>query len=162
MVKDFEKIIKSDPKAKVIIRFYLDPPEWWTKLYPEASAHLPDGTTFRQCFASEVWRDKTGDVFRDCLDWLLGSKYSNYLAGIHVASGFTEEWFYHPKQYQDKNPARLQAFRQWLKDSYKNNDALKRAWNKPSLTFENAQLANIDEPVTRKDWRNPDQEQNYI
>ncbi|MCM4151028.1 hypothetical protein DHD05_05430 [Arenibacter sp. N53] len=162
LIKDFEKIIKADPKAKVIIRFYLDPPQWWTQLYPEASAHLPDGTTFRQCFASEIWRKKTAEVFRDCLDWLLGSQYSKYLAGIHVASGFTEEWFYHPKQYQDQNPARLQTFRQWLKDRYKDNDALRKAWNSPSLTFENAQLANIDEPVKRKEWRNPDREQNYI
>lgn len=162
LVKDFEKIIKADPKAKVIIRFYLDPPEWWTKLHPEGSAHLPDGTTFRQCFASEEWRQKTGDVLGDCLDWLLASQYSQYLAGIHVASGFTEEWFYHPKQYQDQNPARLQAFRQWLKENYKNDDALQKAWNKPSLSFENAQLANIDEPAKRKDWRNPDRDQNYI
>lgn len=162
LVKDFEKIIAADPKAKVIIRFYLDPPEWFTQLYPEASAHLPDGTNFRQCFASEVWREKTGDVFRDCLDWLLGSQYSDYLAGIHVASGFTEEWFYHPKQYQDQNPARLRAFRQWLKESYKNNDGLSKAWNKGAVTFENAQLANIDEPAKNKEWRNPDRDRNYV
>ena len=84
------------------------------------------------------------------------------MAGIHAASGFTEEWFYHPKQYQDQNPARLQAFRQWLKNSYKNKDALREAWNQPLLTFENAQLANIDEPVKSQVWRNPDKEQNYI
>ena len=160
--EDFEKIIKSDPKAKVIIRFYLDPPEWWTELYPEAAAHLPDGTTFRQCFASKIWQKKTGEVFRDCLDWLLGSQCSNYLAGIHVASGFTEEWFYHPKQYQDQNPARLQAFRQWLKSRYKNDRALQKAWNNRTITYENAQLANIDEPAKSKVWRNPDNEQNYI
>jgi beta-galactosidase len=162
LIKDFEKIIRSDPKAKVIIRFYLDPPQWWTKLYPEASAHLPDGSTFRQCFASEIWRNKTGEVLYDCLDWLLGSQYAEYLAGIHVASGFTEEWFYHPKQYQDQNPDRLTAFRDWLKDSYGNKGALQKAWNNLSVTFENAQLANIDEPAKSKEWRNPDQEQNYI
>ena len=31
-----------------------------------------------------------------------------------------------------------------------------------SLYFENAQLANIDEPAKRKEWRNPDHHQNYI
>jgi beta-galactosidase len=159
---DFEKIIKSDPKAKVIIRFYLDPPEWWTILNPEASAQLPDGSTFRQCFASEIWRNKTGQVLKDCLDWLLKSKYSNYLSGIHVASGFTEEWFYHPKQYQDQNIARLSGFRQWLTDKYKNNSALRKAWNNPIVTFENAQLANIDEPTKSKEWRDANKEINYI
>ncbi|WP_158285071.1 beta-galactosidase [Arenibacter aquaticus] len=162
LIKDFEKIIQSDPKAKVIIRFYLDPPQWWTSLYPEASAHLPNGSTFRQCFASEIWRNKTGEVLGDCLDWLLGSRYAEYLAGIHVASGFTEEWFYHPKQYQDQNPDRLKAFRQWLKGRYGNKEALQKAWNNISVSFENALLANIDEHAKSKEWRNLDQEQHYI
>lgn len=162
LTEDFEKIINSDHQAKIVIRFYLDPPEWWTDLHPEASAQRPDGTSFRQCFASEIWREKTGDVFRDCLDWLLDSQYAPYLAGIHLAAGMTEEWFYHPKQYHDQNPARLEAFRRWLKASYKNNLALQKAWNNTSVSFENAQLANIDEPAKRKEWRNPDHDQNYI
>ena len=99
--KDFDDITQSDPEAKVIVRFYLDPPLWWEELHYEASSQLPDGKTFRQCFASEIWRIETGKVLRDCIRWILNSKYSESLVGIHVASGFTEEWFYHPQQYDD-------------------------------------------------------------
>jgi len=159
---DFEKILRADPKAKIVIRFYLDPPRWWTLQNPSAAAQLPNGTLFRQCFASEEWREKTKTAFQDCLDWLLKSKYRNHLAGIHVASGFTEEWFYHPKQYQDQNPVRLDAFRKWLKNKYVDAPALREAWNNSAVTFENAQLTNIDEPVDEIEWRDPEKDQNYI
>jgi beta-galactosidase len=162
IITDFEKIIRADPKAKVIIRFYLDPPSWWTLQNPEAAAHLPDGTFFRQCFASEEWREKTGKVLQDCLGWLLQSKYQNHLAGIHLASGFTEEWFYHPKQYEDQNPVRLEAFRGWLKKKYASIQHLRKVWNNSLVTFEQATLAPVDEPIREIAWRDPEKDQNYI
>ena len=163
LIKDFEDIIKSDPEARVIIRIYLDPPLWWEKINPNASCQLPDGSTFRQCFASERWREETGKVFKHCLEWLLDSPYSKYLIGIHVASGSTEEWFYHTRQYYDENPVRIEAFRQWLQKKYQNNTlALQNAWHSRSVTFKTAQLANINNIEKRSDWRNPKREQNII
>lgn len=162
VIKDFEKIITADPYAKVIVRLYLDPPLWWERLHPEASAQLPDGSTFRQCFSSEIWKAQTAAVLKDFLEWIQKSPYAQYLAGIHVASGFTEEWFYHPKQYHDQNPARRDAFRKWLGNRYKEVAALRKAWNDNTITFEKAQLANIDEPGRRKEWRDLKTEQHYI
>lgn len=52
--KDFAEILSADPQALVIIRFHLDPPAWWDQTHPEACCLLPDGATFRQCFASLV------------------------------------------------------------------------------------------------------------
>lgn len=162
VIQDFENIITSDPTAKAIVRLYLDPPLWWERMHPEASAQLLDGTTFRQCFSSELWKDQTGKVIEDFLDWVQKSPYATHLAGIHVASGFTEEWFYHPKQYHDQNPARRDAFRQWLRNRYKEVNALQKSWNNRSVTFETAPLANIDEVGRRTEWRDPKTEQHYI
>ena len=162
VIEDFEKIRTADPHAKVIVRLYLDPPLWWERSHPEASAQLPDGSTFRQCFSSEIWKAKTAEVLEDFLDWVQKSPYAANLAGIHVASGFTEEWFYHPKQYHDQNPARLEGFRQWLRDRHKNVSALRTAWNNTTVTFTTARLANIDEKGRKKEWRDPKTEQNYI
>lgn len=162
LIKDFEAITKSDPKAKVIVRFYLDPPLWWEKLNPDACCLLPDGSTFRQCFASEKWRTETAKAFKYCLKWLLASPYANNLAGIHVAAGSTEEWFYHSRQHKDISPIRTEAFRKWLNNKYESIAALQRAWNKQPLTFETAELANISESNGRREWRNPEKDQNYI
>jgi len=163
LIKDFEDIIQSDPKARIIIRLYLDPPQWWEKLNPDASCQLPDGQTFRQCYASETWRKETGKVLQHCLKWLLNSKYSKYLVGIHVAGGSTEEWMYHSGQFDDANPARLETFRNWLRKKYKSNTLLlQKAWNHSSVTFNSAQLSNSGDIKKRSEWRNPGTEQNII
>lgn len=161
--KDFAEIIKADPQAKIIIRFYLDPPLWWEKQNPQAACQLANGSTFRQCFSSNTWREETGQALQHCIEWLLNSPYAKHLVGVHVASGFTEEWFYHPKQYQDENPARVEAFRQWLREKYHNNtETLQSAWNSKSVNFNNARLVNIVEIAKSKNWRNPKQDQNII
>jgi len=161
LIYDFEEIIGADEKAKVIVRLYLDPPLWWELSNPEASSQLPGGGTFRQSFTSDVWKNQTGKVLEACLDWLQNSPYAKHFIGVHVASGFTEEWFYHPKQYDNINPVRRIAFQQWLRKNYKNENALRKAWNDKGVTFEDAYLANINEEA-RKEWRDPDHDMNYV
>lgn len=163
LIKDFEEIINSDAQAKVIIRLYLDPPTWWEKQNPESSGHLPDGNTFRQCFASDTWRKETGKVFQDVIEWLIDSPYYNYLIGIQPAAGDTEEWFYHPNQFYCHNPVNVEAFRKWLMNYYNNDTlAMQNSWNNPTVTFNSAELANTSDPEIRMEWRNSTQEQNYI
>jgi beta-galactosidase len=163
LIKDFEDVIHSDPEAKIIIRVYLDPPEWWEKLNPDASCQLPDGSTFRQCFASEKWRNETGKALKSYLEWVLKSSYSKHLIGIHVAAGSTEEWFYHSRQYTDQNPVRIDEFQKWLRDEYKNDvNALKKAWNNQDVTFKSAKLANINGTDRNDRWRNQIQEKSII
>ncbi|RIH63583.1 hypothetical protein D1164_19335 [Mariniphaga sediminis] len=159
---DFEKIIKVDPQAKVIIRIYLDPPLWWEELNPDASCQLADGSTFRQCFSSEKWQRETGEILKSCINWLSGSVYAKYLVGIHVAAGFTEEWFYHPKQYDDRNPVRFNAFRKWLRNKYNDDElAFQGSWGDSLVSFSTAQPGNISESRTHR-WRNPEREQKVI
>jgi beta-galactosidase len=159
---DFKKIIEADPHAKIIIRIHLDPPVWWEKQNPDASCHLADGTTFRQCFSSEKWRSETGKVLEHCITWLLESSYSKYLIGIHVAAGSTEEWFYHSQQYDDRNPARVNAFRKWLIYKYNGNEIeLQKSWCDSHVTFSSAQTGNVLEDRNRR-WRDSDLEQKII
>jgi len=162
ITEDFKKIIESDPQAKIIIRFYLDPPLWWEKLNADASCQLADGSTFRQCFASEKWKKETGKAFEHCMNWLLNSPYSKHLVGIHVAAGRTEEWLYHAQQRNDINPARIDAFRKWLRNKYKGDVIyLQKAWRDSFVSFNTAFPGNINEVRTNR-WRDPEREQNII
>jgi len=59
LVNDFEKIIKADPKAKVISVFNLDPPAMVDATISGSSRHLPGtGLNFSPMLASEIWRGK--------------------------------------------------------------------------------------------------------
>ena len=113
---DFRVLLNADPLARVIVRLHLDPPEWWERAHPGACCQLPDGSTFRQCFASPIWREATAEALRSFIDWIRRSAYAGHFIGVHVAAGRTEEWFYHYRDaFYDKNPARTAAFRDWLR-----------------------------------------------
>lgn len=160
LTTDFEKILVADPRAMVIIRLHLDPPEWWERANPDACRQLPDGSTYRQCFAAEKWRRATGATLERVVEWLLNSPFREYLIGIHLAAGETEEWLYHLREnYEDLNPVRTAAFRQWLREKYGQEIRLQQAWQNLSVTFGTAVPADISGRVRVKRWRDPKTEQ---
>jgi beta-galactosidase len=163
IIEDFEKIIEVDPQAKVILRIHLDPPQWWEKVNPHEVCMLPDGQSLRTSFFSKKWQSDAGKTLKDCINWLLKSQYARYFAGVHIAGGFTEEWFYHFNQYFfDENPARTTGFRDWLREKYANDvDKLKKTWNNPDVTFETAQLSDISGVHTESKWRQPTDQQAF-
>lgn len=162
--EDFEKLLLADPAAKVIVRLHLDPPLWWENAHPDADCRLPDGSTFRQCFASEKWKQETGRVLKDVTEWLLSSRYAAQLIGIHVAAGGTEEWVYHYHQYfYDENPTRTQAFRRWLQRRYAgSNAALRKAWGQTNVSFQTAQPADISGKNSHPAWRKQGDEEDVV
>lgn len=161
--KDFADILAADPHALVIIRLHLDPPAWWDRAHPEACCLLPDGTTFRQCFASPIWQTDTEKALRRCLAWLLQSPYADHLIGIHVAAGGTEEWFYHFRRaFHDESPARTAAFRDWLRETYPSDTAIQTSWHNPSVTLQTARPADISGASRSDAWRDPQQERNVL
>jgi beta-galactosidase len=164
LIRDFEEILEADPEARVIIRIHLDSPRWWEELNPGEVCVLPDGGSLRTSFSSEKWKIEAGEVLRHCVNWLLHSGYADHLIGIHVAGGSTEEWFYHLGEYfYDENPARLQAFRSWLRDRYQGDaQALQAAWSNRRVDFNNAQLADISGEERSHAWRDPLKEQNVM
>ena len=161
--KDFTEILSANPNALVLIRFHLDPPAWWDQAHPDACCRLPDGATFRQCFASPLWRTATEKALRHCLIWLLQSEYAPHLVGIHVAAGGTEEWFYHFRgEFYDRNPARTDAFRRWLRETYSSDTTLQEKWRDPTVTLQTAQPADISGAKRSENWRDPNQEQSTL
>ena len=153
---DFAKILEADPEAMVIMRLHLDVPEWWEQRFPEACCQLADGTTLRQSFFSTDWREAVGTVLKKIIDWLAKSPYAPHLAGIHIAAGGTEEWFYHYfTHFLDANPSRLTAFEEYLKQKYPEQSTREHAWrNSNAKTPQDALNALAAEREQR--WRDPE------
>lgn len=162
--KDFDEILRADPTARVIIRLHLDPPVWWEKENPREVSSLQDGGSARTSFASMKWREDAGDVLRFVVNKLLDSPYAAHLVGIHVAGGFTEEWFYHYKDhFFDESTVRVNEFRKWLLTKYNNDpSALRRAWKDSTVTFDNVKPADIGTSHRENAWRNTATDQYYF
>ena len=160
--QDLGKIVGADPAARIIMRIYLDPPQWWVKKNPDDACHMPGGTLFRQCFASGKWRKDTGKALRKCIQWLQKSAYAEHIIGIHVAAGSTEEWYYHAPQRDDRNPILAIAFRSWLKDKYAGRlSDLRSAWRDSTVTFETASMFDMNRDAEDR-WLKPSEEQRRL
>ncbi len=157
----FKVLLNADPQALVILRLYLDPPQWWENAHPEGCCQLADGTTFRECFSSPLYREATAEAMRECLRQLSGSLYAERLIGIHVAAGGTEEWMYHRGgMLNDLNPARTTAFRIWLSDAYHCDvKALRKAWGGADITFDTAEPVDLSTAPSALRWRKTDTDQ---
>lgn len=143
--KEFEDLVQVKRDAKVLIRVHLDPPIWWEKQNPDELCRLPSGESYRVSFSSQKWRADAGQALIALLDWLRKSEYNKNLIGIHVAGGFTEEWFFHySAHFHDLSPARKRHYQSWLRQKY-NNDlpTLQKAWSDPNARFENAEPIDI-------------------
>lgn len=153
---DFRKLLEADPQAMAIIRIHLDPPGWWDRKHPTQCSLQPDGGSLRQSFSSDLWREDAGAALGRLVSWLLDSEFRDHLAGIHLAAGFTEEWFYHFKErFYDQSPARKKAFQQWLQLTYRDSPAhLKSAWNSDEVTFATAVPSDISGSFRAERWRN--------
>ncbi|MDQ6480133.1 hypothetical protein [Dyadobacter sp. LHD-138] len=143
--KEFEALTRVKKDAKVIVRIHLDPPRWWEERNPSEVCRLPSGESLRVSFSSDKWRQDAGMALQALLTWIKNSPFNANLIGVHVAGGGTEEWFYHyGEHFYDESIARNNHFRRWLRVKYKNKvSSLKKAWKLPSVTFENATIADI-------------------
>ncbi|AWV98474.1 hypothetical protein [Arcticibacterium luteifluviistationis] len=142
---EFDDLINVKKDAKVIIRVHLDAPVWWERQNPSELCRLPTGESHRVSYSSKKWRKDAGVALLALLDWIRCSDYNSNLIGIHVAGGFTEEWFFHYKdKFFDESQSRSNGFREWLKEKYEqDNHLLQKAWNDSTLSFRNAKEADI-------------------
>jgi hypothetical protein len=169
----FNRILEADPKAFFHLRIYLemsDPQsQWWLDLYPEEREILSDGTPYRQSFASTVWREQAKGFLRAYIAHLKKIDLFNRIVSYQVGAGQTGEWvkgklsmFFLTGDYCKPMKQHFQA---WLRKHYHNDGtALRAAWNKPHVTFEDAEVPSSLEQFETKHmtFRDPKQEQNVI
>lgn len=153
--KEFETLVNVKPDAKVIVRVHLDAPIWWGDENPDEMCLLPDGQKLRVSFSSKKWRHDAGVALNALLDWISTSRFNENLVGIHVAGGFTEEWFFHYREYfYDESKARLRDYRHWLREKYQNDEKLlQRSWQQLGQTFANAVPSDISGRAKGVGWR---------
>ncbi|MBN8459904.1 MAG: beta-galactosidase [Verrucomicrobia bacterium] len=143
------RVLRANPKALLLPRIGMDPPDWWVRAHPGEVMRWEDGP-HRSCAvpASPVYRE---DAAR-CLGSLvrhLEEKFGGAVAGYHPVGQNTGEWFYEDTWQPKLNgyaPADLTAWRTWLAGRYGNAAALHDAWDRS----ETPETATIPTPEERR------------
>ncbi|MBE6560404.1 MAG: hypothetical protein E7662_04705 [Ruminococcaceae bacterium] len=150
-------VLDADPQSKVMLRLHLNPPYWWLRdnpdeciIYRTPEGDVPgidDGESdrlirgdnamhMRVSLASEKWMREATELMEQFFLSLKGTPEGDALMAVQVACGLYGEW--HQWGCDTGKPAQ-KRFRRWLREKYKTEEALQRAWNQPDVTFETAE-----------------------
>lgn len=139
----FATILEADPEAYFLPHLGLAAPLWWQKAHPEELTRYADGTAGPNSLASELWRKEMGEDLRKLIAHLRAAPYANRILGILFYCGYTAEWQMWgtwKEQKDDYSAPALRAFRAFLRDRYGTDEALRSAWNDPTVTLETAPI----------------------
>lgn len=179
-------ILDQCPEANVVVRIHVNAPFWWNEANPEECTQFADGpvdTTLkagppfhneehdihralRASLASVKWKKEAGQKLAEFCQKLSKTPEGNAVIGMHIAGGIYGEWHYWGfiEHDPDTGLAMTTYFRNWLKDKYKTNFNLQKAWNNSTFTFENATVPLTAERLQTQDgfFKDPRVEQRTI
>lgn len=137
------QILEANPGAYLLPRIKLDPPAWWLRRNPDELMQFDDGRCGASpSLASRKYRKDAAEALRLLIDYCEKS-FPDRMAGYHPAGGNTDEWFYvdtWKKPLNGYDPATLSAWRAWLKNKYRDDARLRKAWNDPTARLETASV----------------------
>ncbi|MEP6735439.1 MAG: beta-galactosidase [Chryseolinea sp.] len=183
--RQLKGVLDICPDAAIFIRLHVNPPKWWQKKFHEENTvyadHEPkpdiswglqriieddEETPARFSLASEKWKTEASEKLKEFLLKLKDIPEANSLVGIQVASGVYGEWHYWGflENEPDMSKPMKNYFSTWLKEKYKTDKALQKAWNSKTTTLATATLPTLTERIETKAgiFRNPELERNVI
>ncbi|MCX6903316.1 MAG: beta-galactosidase, partial [Verrucomicrobia bacterium] len=143
-----EAVIRANANALLVPRMGMDPPSWWRQAHPDDVMQWEDGHRDKAVVASARYRREAAARLA-ALVTHLEEKCGEHVAGYHPCGQNTGEWFYEDTWKRPLNgyaPADLAGWRQWLKNRYGNDVALRRAWSNEVVTCD---AATVPAPAER-------------
>jgi hypothetical protein len=179
-------VLAQCPDANVVIRIHVNAPFWWNEANKDECTQFADGEvdeslkaglpfhneeydinrSLRASLASEKWKAEAGQKLVEFCKKLSKTAEGKSVVGMHVSGGIYGEWHYWGfiKHDPDTGKAMTQYFRNWLKNKYKTNENLQKAWKSNAFSFENVTVPNVEERLKTQDgiFKDPAQEQRVI
>jgi len=179
--REIEKVLARNPYALLIPRVSVGTPDWWLREHPDAIIlykKLEEGKWVdtrevvvmgrreMPSVASEEWRKATADALRKLVRHL-EEKYGDHIIGYMPCGQNTGEWFYYDSWEGKLNcyePAFEKAFRNWLREKYKSETELGKAWREQDITFDSVSLPTPEERINASFgfFRDPKRERKLV
>ena len=139
------------PHAVFAVHIYSFMPEWWLARNPESiSTHENnrprDLWLDKQALGAEKWKTQGVIPLKALYDHIKKSNYADRVWGVSFTENNCGEMFWtsadatRRRSYAGYSPADLATFKRMLKEWYKTDAALAKAWNQPGLTFDKVKM----------------------
>jgi len=161
-----DKLLEWNPQAAFLPRLFYSAPTWWIESHPDEQVRYSNpnvllavnqanhhaGAVPRESFASELFREECGRVYRQAVRHLI-DRYGGHLVGIHLTSGPWGEHFawdgltqlgrtpLEKAGYSDVSRPMTERFRRYLRTKYgADTGKLRNAWKDGTVTFDTAEV----------------------
>ena len=149
----FARVFNQAPDGLFIFAItFAHGPQWWNKLHPEETIKYASddseydsgdniGPYTAPSYASELWNKEASEAIRKLVEYIESTPYAKRVFGYRIGSGVYSEWHYFGMagSMPDVSAPMTKLLRTYLRDKYNNDvEALRKAWNQPEVTFENA------------------------
>ena len=148
-----KRTIKANPNCKIMIYATPTPPAWFAKKFPNELEQSYFGQNLRvQTSAgplgSDIWLEAQRQMIFDLVTHLENSPSGKHIYGYLVGGGQSAEWYWPASVYggiPGFSEGTRKSFRLYLKNKYKTDLALQKAWNNPSVTLDTADVPTPNE-----------------
>lgn len=131
-------VLAANPNALLMPRIGMEPPKWWKEANPDHVMRWEDGPRDRGvAVASELYRRDAAERLRAVIEHLEAT-FPDRMVGYHPCGHNTGEWFYQDtwqSKFDGYAPVTEAAWRDWLRQRYGTETALRTAWNQPDAAF---------------------------
>lgn len=145
-----DRFIEVDPKALFILRVYPGPNWSWRevreKTIPESEyVRFAAGESPGLSIASEWFARAAGDDLGQLVAHYESSAHASRILAWQPGGPYHEMFLADYRQNgPDYSEANHRAFRAWLRDRYRADDALRKAWDRDDVTLETAPIPEFD------------------
>lgn len=144
------KIVRDAPDNSISMIWIFYTNKDWDNRHPgELIVTDPKVNNFRHAgclqasYASPAWREYCTDILTGTLRSLQKSPLADRIISMKLGYGNCSEWNnfgYHEKVFPDLSAPMQKAFGSWLKNKYRTDDNLRKAWNRKDVTFASGTL----------------------
>jgi hypothetical protein len=146
-----QQVLDANPDALLVPRIGVYAPFWWIAEHPGESMvwDVPSQNGPMFDVASTLYRTDAKEHLAALITHL-EAKFGQHMAGYHICGQNTAEWFYFGTWDSPLNgyaECDRRAWREWLKNRYCNDNALRAAWHDPKAALDTAE---VPTPETRR------------
>jgi len=143
---EIERVVKTVPTAKLILRFGVEPSATWRKEHPSEMLSWESGQTGRYVsISSKVWQAEIRDRLSRFVK-TIDQRWGDRVIGYAPSAQSTGEWYYPIwESLSDKEamnfsePFRL-AYQSYLRKKYATVERLNSAWHEGFTSFEEVSI----------------------
>ncbi len=151
----------ASPEAYLLPIVYISSPSWWDEQHPKElmifgdnktrlPAGVPGAKRTYASWASAVWRRDAKMALQKLIAHLENGPWGPAIIGYQLAAGEEGRWIYPGALegvFSDYSAPQQEAFRQWLKNKYKDVAALRAAWGQPREPVTSSEALKEIQPI---------------